>query len=48
MQGWTSENVAGDFNITRQEMDEFAFRSHSRAADAQAKGLFAEEIVSFL
>jgi len=40
-----SENVAGDFNITREEMDEAAARSHQRAAKAQATGLFDEEIV---
>lgn len=23
--GWTSENVAADYNISRQDMDEFAY-----------------------
>lgn len=23
--GWTSENVASDYNISRREMDEFAY-----------------------
>jgi acetyl-CoA acyltransferase 1 len=43
--GWTSENVAGDFGITRQKMDEFAARSHERAAAAQASGRFDAEIL---
>jgi len=43
--GWTSENVAGDFGITRQEMDEAAARSHQRAARAQQTGRFDDEIV---
>ncbi|PWN48505.1 thiolase [Violaceomyces palustris] len=43
--GWTSENVAGQFNISRQKMDEYAARSHNRAAAAQAAGKFDAEIV---
>lgn len=43
--GWTSENVASDFNLTRERMDEFAAMSHSRASEAQRSGRFAEEIV---
>ena len=42
--GWTSENVAGDFNISREKMDAFAARSHQRAAAAQASGRFDAEI----
>ncbi|EEB88434.1 hypothetical protein MPER_13738, partial [Moniliophthora perniciosa FA553] len=45
--GWTSENVAADFNITREEQDEFAARSHQRAEHAQKAGYFAKEIVPF-
>ncbi|KAI3622633.1 3-ketoacyl-thiolase [Moniliophthora roreri] len=45
--GWTSENVAADFNITREEQDEFAARSHQRAEHAQSAGYFAKEIVPF-
>ncbi|KAF7799336.1 hypothetical protein EIP86_010568 [Pleurotus ostreatoroseus] len=45
--GWTSENVAGDFNITREVMDEFAARSFQRAEAAQKAGRFADEIVPF-
>lgn len=43
--GWTSENVAGDFNISRQRMDEVAAMSHQRAEAAQQNGVFASEIV---
>jgi len=43
--GWTSENVAADFNISRDRMDEFAARSHQRAEAAQRNGYFANEIV---
>lgn len=43
--GTTSENVAAEFGITRQEQDSFALRSHSLALKAQKEGLFKEEIV---
>jgi acetyl-CoA acyltransferase 1 len=42
--GWTSENVAKEFKITRAQMDTVAARSHSRAFKAQKSGKFAEEI----
>ncbi len=43
--GWTSENVAKDFNISRQRMDEFAALSQQRAAKAQREGKFDAEIL---
>ncbi|TPX31583.1 hypothetical protein SmJEL517_g05111 [Synchytrium microbalum] len=43
--GQTSENVAQEFGITRQEQDDLAFRSHSLALKAQKEGLFKSEIV---
>ena len=43
--GWTSENVARDFSISRASMDEVAARSHQRAETAQRTGLFADEIM---
>lgn len=43
--GWTSENVAADFNISREKMDAFAARSHQRASSAQASGRFDAEIL---
>jgi acetyl-CoA acyltransferase 1 len=43
--GWTSENVAGDFNITRERQDEYAAMSHQRAERAQREGWTKDEIV---
>jgi 3-oxoadipyl-CoA thiolase len=41
----TGENVAADFEISREDQDAFAFRSQQRAARAQDAGVFAEQIV---
>lgn len=41
----TAENVAARFSITRERMDEYALLSQRRAAEAQAAGHFAREIV---
>ena len=46
--GITAENVAEQFGITRQMMDELAVQSHQRAAAAIAAGRFAEQIVPVL
>lgn len=43
--GWTSENVARDFGVTREQMDAFAAESFQRAERAQKEGLTADEIV---
>jgi acetyl-CoA acyltransferase len=40
--GITAENVAAKFGITRQQQDEFAVRSHRKAAAAQKEGKFTE------
>jgi acetyl-CoA acyltransferase len=40
----TGENVAEEFQVTREAQDEFAWRSQQRAGRAIATGLFAEEI----
>ncbi len=40
--GITAENVAGRYNIAREAQDEFAYRSHMKAAEAKAKKLFTE------
>lgn len=40
----TAENVAEDFNISRDDQDAFALRSQQRAARAQQAGIFAAEI----
>lgn len=45
--GWTSENVAADFNITRAQQDEYAAMSFQRAERAQKEGWFQNEIVPF-
>lgn len=42
--GQTSENVAGQFQISRQRMDEFAANSFQKAEKAQKAGLFEDEI----
>ncbi len=41
----TGENVAEDFNVSRQDQDIFAFRSQEKAAAAQENGRLAREIV---
>jgi len=43
--GWTSENVALDFNISREKHDFYAATSFQRAEKAQKQGWFKEEIV---
>ncbi|KAI1775887.1 thiolase [Hypoxylon cercidicola] len=43
--GWTSENVAKDFNLSRQAVDEYAAESFRRAEEAQKAGWFDDEIV---
>ncbi len=43
--GNTGEIVAKKYEITREEQDEYASNSHRKAAEAQAAGRFAEEIV---
>ncbi len=40
--GITAENVAAKFGITRQQQDEFAVKSHRKAAVAQKEGKFTE------
>jgi acetyl-CoA C-acetyltransferase/acetyl-CoA acyltransferase len=43
--GATAEILAHEFGITRRQQDEFALRSHERAAAAIAAGRFSQEIV---
>ncbi len=40
-----AEFIAKQFAVTREEMDQFALRSHQKAADAAANGRFQDEIV---
>ena len=42
----TGENVAEDYQVTREDQDAFALRSQARAAEAQGNGRLAREIVS--
>jgi acetyl-CoA C-acetyltransferase len=41
----TAENLRRDYRISREEQDEYAVRSHQRAAAATEEGRFADEIV---
>jgi len=45
--GHTAEHVADEFNITREDMDRFAYESHMKAAAAVDSGRFSSEIVPF-
>ncbi len=44
--GLTAENVAKKYEVTREQQDAFALRSHQKAYSAQTSGRFAAEIVS--
>ena len=43
--GNTAEAVANQFNISREDQDEFAFNSHMKALKAQAENGFQDQIV---
>ncbi|WP_130808102.1 acetyl-CoA C-acetyltransferase [Senegalia massiliensis] len=43
--GITAENIAEQWNLTRDMQDEFAVRSQNRAEKAQVEGRFKDEIV---
>jgi acetyl-CoA C-acetyltransferase len=45
--GTTAENVATEFQITREQQDEFAVASQNKAEAAQKAGKFADEIAPF-
>ncbi len=45
--GVTAENVANQWQITREMQDEFAVASQNKAEAAQKAGKFAEEIMAF-
>ncbi|GHD91278.1 3-oxoadipyl-CoA thiolase [Pseudocitrobacter sp. RIT415] len=42
----TAENVATEFNISRADQDAFALRSQMRTAQAQANGMFSDELIA--
>lgn len=44
--GETAENLAERFQISREDQDAYALRSHQRAVAAQAVGVFTDEIVA--
>ncbi|AOC55516.1 MULTISPECIES: acetyl-CoA C-acetyltransferase [Bacillus] len=44
--GHTAEQVAQKYQVTRQDQDAFAVRSHQKAAKALQEGKFSDEIVS--
>ena len=43
--GLTAERVADEYEVTRQVQDEFAVRSHQKAAAAYERGAFKDQIV---
>lgn len=43
--GLTAENVASQFDVSREDQDAYAVRSHQRAYDAQRDGRFKDEII---
>lgn len=43
--GLTAEQVAREFEVSREDQDEFALRSHTLAKEAVESGVFDEEIV---
>ena len=44
--GITAENVAAEFNISREDQDQMALRSQNKAEAAQSSGDLAEEILA--
>ncbi|MCQ4034637.1 acetyl-CoA C-acyltransferase [Kaistella montana] len=44
--GYTAEEVAKQYNISREEQDQFAFESHMKALKANETGAFKNQIVS--
>ncbi len=45
-QGVSAELIADKYDMTREELDRYAFESHQRALNAQQKGRFDREILS--
>ncbi|EOB7956613.1 acetyl-CoA C-acyltransferase [Staphylococcus aureus] len=43
--GLTAENVASQFDVSREDQDAYAVRSHQRAYEAQRDGRFKDEII---
>jgi acetyl-CoA C-acetyltransferase len=43
--GVTAENVAGDYEISRADQDEFSYQSQKKTTEAWERGAFTDEIV---
>src|SRR5690606_7926455 len=43
--GLTAEAVANQYNVSRQDQDEFAYNSHQKALKAQQENRFQDQIV---
>lgn len=43
--GITAENIAEKYGISRERQDEFAYESHMKAAEANRKGIFKDDII---
>ncbi|HCX2693045.1 TPA: thiolase family protein [Staphylococcus aureus] len=43
--GLTAENIASQFDVSREDQDAYAVRSHQRSYDAQRDGRFKDEII---
>ncbi|HFF3879227.1 TPA: acetyl-CoA C-acyltransferase [Staphylococcus aureus] len=43
--GLTAENIASQFDVSREDQDAYAVRSHQRAYDAQRDGRLKDEII---
>lgn len=43
--GLTAEAVANDYKVSREDQDEFAFKSHQKALNAIEQGYFKDQIV---
>ena len=46
MMGRTAENLVEEYNLTRQQQDEYAVQSHQKAHQAQQDGKFKDEILA--
>lgn len=46
-QGFSAELIAQQWNLSRAELDEFAYESHQKAIEATDKGYFEREILPF-
>jgi acetyl-CoA acyltransferase len=45
MQGISAEEIAKQWNLSREELDRYSFESHARAARARDEGRFDKEII---